>query len=88
MPAPIYEIIKRRVVQEWLSGEARDKIAADNNIGAGTVSAIIEDYKIGHDHLDLDSFRELMVKAKKRGMTPSVLASHVRLNNYLIKSLA
>ena len=82
----IEETIKRRVIQQWLSGESRDKIAADNNIGAGTVSAIIDDYKTGLDHLDLDSFRELMVEAKKRSITPSDLASHFRLFNYLVKS--
>jgi hypothetical protein len=82
----VEEIIKRRVIQLWLSVEARDKIAADNNIGAGTVSAIIDDYKTGLDHLDLDSFRELMVEAKKRSMTPCDLASHFRLFNYLVKS--
>jgi hypothetical protein len=84
MPAPIDEIIKRRVVQEWLSGEARDKIAADNNIGAGTVSAIVDNYKIGLDNLDFASFRELMVEAKKEGLTPSDLASHFRLFHYLV----
>ncbi len=36
MPAPINEIVKRRVVQQWLAGEAREKIIADNDIGAGT----------------------------------------------------
>jgi hypothetical protein len=86
MPAPIDEIVKRRVVQQWLSGEARDKIVADNNIGAGTVSIIVDDYKIGLDNLDFGSFRELMLEAKKRGMTPSDLASHFRLFNYLVKS--
>jgi uncharacterized protein (UPF0335 family) len=80
------EIIKRRVVQQWLSGEARDKIAVDNNIGSGTVTSIVEDYKIGLDYLDLDSFRELMVEVKKRAMTPGDLASHFRLFNYLLKS--
>jgi hypothetical protein len=82
----IEEIIKRRVVQLWLSGEARDKIAADNNIGAGTVSAIIDDFELGLDNLDVDSFRDLMVEAKKRSITPSDLASHTRMNNYLLKS--
>jgi hypothetical protein len=86
MPAPIDEIVKRRVVQQWLSGEAHEKIAGDNNIGSGTVSSIVDNYKIGLDNLDLDSFRELMVEAKKRGMTPSDLASHARLYNYLVKS--
>jgi hypothetical protein len=78
MPAPINEIIKRRVVQMWFSGEGRDKIAIDNNIGSGTVSSIVNNFKIGLDNLDFgsfrDSFRELMVEAKKQGLTPSDLA--------------
>src|SRR5919204_1730607 len=86
MPAAIDEIVKRRVVQQWLSGEARDFIASDNNVGAGTVTSIVDNYKIGLDNLDFGSFRELMVEAKKRGMTPRDLASHFRLFNYLVKS--
>jgi hypothetical protein len=82
----IEEIVRRRVIQLWLSGEARDKIAIDNNIGSGTVSSIVNNYKIGLENLDFASFRELMVEAKKQGLTPSDLASHVRLNNYLVKS--
>jgi hypothetical protein len=57
----------RRVVQQWLSGEARDRIIADNNIGSGTVSSIVDNYKIGLDNLDFGSFTELMIEAKKRG---------------------
>jgi hypothetical protein len=70
-------------MQQWLSGKARDKIAADNNIGSGMVTSVIDNYKIGLDNLDFGSFRELMVEAKKQGLTPSDLASHVRLYNYL-----
>ena len=65
MPAPIDEIVKRRVVQQWLAGESREKIIADNGIGAGTVSIIVDEYKVGLDSLDLDSFRELTLEAKK-----------------------
>jgi hypothetical protein len=86
MAAPIDEIVKRRVIQQWLSGESRDKIAADNNIGSGTVSSIVNNYKIGLDNLDFGSFRELMVEAKKRGMTPSDLASFFRLFHYFRSS--
>jgi hypothetical protein len=82
MPAPIDEIVKRRVVQQWLAGEAREKITADNDIGAGTISIIVDDYKAGLGSLDLDSFRELTLEAKKRGMTPSDLASFFRLYNF------
>ena len=86
MPAPIDEIVKRRVVQQWLAGEAREKIIADNDIGAGTVSIIVDDYKAGFDNFDLDSFRELTLEARKRGMTPADLASFFRLYNFFRNS--
>jgi hypothetical protein len=35
MPAPIDEIVKRKVVQQWLAGETRERIIAHNDIGAG-----------------------------------------------------
>jgi hypothetical protein len=60
MRAPIDEIVKRRVVQRWLGGEARDRIAADNNIGTGIVTSIVDNFRIGLDNLDFGSFSELM----------------------------
>jgi hypothetical protein len=86
MPAPIDEVVKRRVVQQWLAGEPREKIIDDNGIGAGTVSIIVDDYKTGLDNFDLDSFRELTLEAKKRGMTPNDLASFFRLYNFFRNS--
>jgi hypothetical protein len=82
MPATIDKIIKRRVVQQWLAGEAREKIVADNDIGAGTVSIIVDDYKAGLDNFDLDSFRELTIESKKRGISTRDLASFFRLFNF------
>jgi hypothetical protein len=82
MPAPIHEIVKRRVIQQWLAGETREKIIADNNIGAGTISIIVDEYKEGLDNFDLGSFRELTLEAKRRGMTPSDLASFFRLYKF------
>jgi hypothetical protein len=34
-------------------------------VSAGTISIIVDDYKAGLDNLDLDSFRELSIEAKK-----------------------
>jgi hypothetical protein len=82
MPATIDEIVKRKVIQEWLAGEAREKITADNDIGAGTVSIIVDDYKARLDSLDLDSFRELILEARKRMMSPADLASFFRSYNF------
>ena len=86
MPAPIDEIVKRRVIQQWLSGESRDKIAIDNNIGEGTVSGIVIDFKIGLDNSEFDSARELALAAKKQGLNLSELASNFRLHNFIRSS--
>ena len=86
MPPPIDASIKRKVIQEWLSGIPRSKIAIDNNIGEGTVSGIVSEFKIGLDNGEFDSSRELALAAKKQGLNLSDLAAHARLYNYFIKS--
>src|ERR1051325_10167928 len=86
MPAPIDEIVKRKVVQQWLAGETREKIITDNDISAGTVSIIVDEYKLGVDNFDLDSFTELTLEAKKRGLTSSDLTSFFRLYNFFQRS--
>jgi hypothetical protein len=86
MPAPINDIIKKRVVQQWLGGEARDKIASDLQIGAGTVSNIVSDFKNHLQGSDIDSIRELAAEARKQKFTLNDLAAHMRLHNFFDKS--
>jgi hypothetical protein len=86
MPAAIDENIKRKVIQQWFNGLPRDKIAEDNNIGAGTVSSIISNYKVGLGALDFDSIRQLALEIRKQQLNWSDLGSHFRLYNYLVKS--
>jgi hypothetical protein len=86
MPAAIDEIVKRRVIQEWFSGCPRDKIALENNIGSGTVTSIVSNYKIGLENLDLDSIRNLAAEAKKQGLSLHELAAHFRLYNFFRES--
>src|SRR5215467_10019395 len=83
MPAAIDPIIKKQVVNQWLSGDSRDRISADSGIGAGTVSNIIDEWKKGVQDSDYESIRELSVFCKKQGITLNALASCIRLNNYL-----
>jgi hypothetical protein len=83
MPAAIDPIIKQRVIAQYLQGVSRDTIAADNGIGTGTVSNIIDDWKKGVQDSDYESIRELSVYCKKQGVTLNVLASCIRLNNYI-----
>jgi len=86
MPPLTDEQIRRDVIRQWISGFPRDKIAEQNNIGAGTVSSIIANYKAGLEELDFDSIRQLAVEARQHGLNLSELASHFRLHNYFIKS--
>ena len=86
MPAAIDESIKRKVIQQWITGESRDKIAEDNNIGAGTVSSIISNYNVGLGALDFDSIRQLALEIRKQQLNWSDLGSHFRLFNFFIES--
>jgi transposase len=47
MPAAIDPLIKKQVIKQYLSGDSRDRIAAGNGIGAGTVSNIVNEWKKG-----------------------------------------
>src|ERR671931_732799 len=86
MPPQIDEQIRGNVIRQWISGFPRDTIAQQNNIGAGTVSSIISNYKVGPEELDFDSIRQLAVEARQHGLNFTDLALHFRLHNYLIKS--
>src|ERR671931_666728 len=83
MPASIEPSIKTRVIQQWLSGDPRPKIALDNDIGEGTVGSIINYFKIGLDSGEFDSAREIALAAKKQGLNLSDLASNFRLHNFI-----
>ena len=85
MPAVIDAQVKKQVENQWLAGESRDRIAADNGIGAGTVSIIITEWKKGIKDSDYESIRELAVFSKKEGLNLSELASRFRLYNYIVK---
>src|ERR687884_171928 len=86
MPSAIGELIKRRVIEQWISGCPRDKIAADNNIGSGTVSGIVNNYKVALENSDLGSVRELAVEANKHGLSLKDLSSLIRIYNYFRQS--
>jgi hypothetical protein len=85
MPSAIDPEVKKQVIKQWLSGDSRDRIAADNDIGAGTVTNIINEWKKGVQDSEYQSVRELAVYSKKEGLDLSELASRFRLYNYINK---
>ena len=47
MPSKIPENLRPSVIQGWLQGEQRDKIASDTGLSAGAVTNIISEWKQG-----------------------------------------
>ncbi len=81
MPAAIDSVIKKQVVNQWLSGYSRERIAAGNGVGTGTVSNIIEEWKKGVQGSDYESERDLVVHCKKEGINLAGLMSALRIKN-------
>lgn len=73
--------IKKTVMNEWLEGVPRDTIASNNSIGGGTVSRIINEFKISNP--DIDLLRAVAVKLKKENLDLFYFASSVRLKKIL-----
>jgi hypothetical protein len=83
MPAAIPETIKSRVISQWLQGLSRDKIAEDNNISAGAVSNIINEWSSALGKPEADAFRELAKSLNSAGLTPAQCAIGFRTMNML-----
>src|SRR5918995_7468351 len=81
MKQKIPKSVRERVIKQWLQSMSRDEIAKDNDIGAGTVSAIIKDAK--EEIPDIDLLREAVLILKKNDFDLSVFACSIRLKNKL-----
>lgn len=75
--------VKARVLKEWIQGISRDQIASNNEIGAGTVTSIIQQTKNNHPYYDIDLIRELALKLKKENLDLNYFAPAVRLKKLL-----
>src|SRR3982751_4741363 len=82
MVATIPKSVKIKVLNEWLQGIRRNKIAESNGIGAGTVTDITQQAR-NNDIPDIDLMRDLALKLKKEGLDVSRFASSVRLKKVL-----
>ncbi len=81
MGPPTPQSIKIAVIEGWLQGISRNKIAEINKIGNGTVSDIIQKARISIP--DIDLMRGLAVALKKHSIDVDCFASLVRLKTVL-----
>jgi hypothetical protein len=69
------------VLYQWIQGIPRDKIAENNDIGKGTVTNIIEEFK--KTVLDIDLMRETSLQIKKEDLNIFSFAASLRLRRLL-----
>jgi hypothetical protein len=71
--------IKEKVIRQWLQGLTREWIAKENDIGTGTVSAIIKEARQQKEYHDIDLLRQVSTKLKEDGLEPAQLGFAIRL---------
>ena len=69
MPTKLPDNLKSLVIQEWLKGAQRDKIAGDNGLSAGAVTNIVNEWRHALGFSATDGLRELAVTLRKIGIT-------------------
>jgi hypothetical protein len=79
MGGKIPRYIKEKVIRQWLNGLTREEIARKNDIGAGTVTAIVQDAKKQEEYNDIDLLREVSRKLKEEGLSLPSLGFAIRL---------
>jgi hypothetical protein len=81
MRLPTPEHIKSGIIDAWMTGKTRDKIASEFNISTGSVSNIIEQWQDRIGVFDATNLRELALALKKAGISPVQCVDGLRTSN-------
>jgi hypothetical protein len=81
MRLPTPEHIKSAIIDAWMMGKTRDKIASEFNISTGSVSNIIEQWQDRIGVFDATNLRELALALKKAGISPVQCVDGLRTSN-------
>ena len=84
MPPAIEPMIRKKVISLYLQGYGRNEISRSENLGQGTVTSIIQEFKRGTEEGDYDMVRNLAIHVEKEGLgTMADFRVALRLKNYL-----
>ena len=83
MGKEIPHAIKASVLRGWLRGISRDSIAIENQIGYGSVSAIIDQFRLQIE--DMDLLRAVSIELRKKDLDLYRLGASMRLKRKLDK---
>jgi hypothetical protein len=75
--------IKVKVIRQWLDGLTRERIAKKEDIGTGTVTAIIQEARKEEEYNDIDLLREVAVRLKVEGIGLPLLAFAIKLKRIM-----
>ena len=79
MPSRLSSNIVSQVIQQWLKGEQRDKIAGDNGLSGGAVTNIINDWRQSLGFSSADELRDLATAMRRIGITATQCAIGYRV---------
>jgi hypothetical protein len=83
MGIKIPEYIRLTMIDRWVSGETRDNIAAELQLGEGTVSNVIKEWQNRIGVFDANNLRMLGLALKKAGISPIQCVYGLRITNIL-----
>jgi hypothetical protein len=75
--------IKEKAIRQWLDGMTRENIRKENDIAAGTVTAIIQEARKQKEYQDIDLLRRVSLKLKEEGLELSLFAFAIRLKKIM-----
>jgi hypothetical protein len=85
MPSRLPDNYKSLVIQAWLNGEQRDKIAGDNGLSAGSVTNIINEWRAALGFPTADALRELAVTLRRLGISAAQCALGFRVATLMLR---
>jgi hypothetical protein len=68
MGGMIPRTIREKVIGQWIQGLTREKIAKENGIGVGTVTAIINEAKNQKEYYDIDLLRHVSLTLREESL--------------------
>ena len=83
MGGKIPKNIKEKVIRQWTDGLTRENIAKKDDIGAGTVTAIIQEARKQEEYQDIDLLRQISVKLNEEGLGLPLVGFAIRLKKIM-----
>lgn len=83
MKVPIPEYTKQLIIDAWMKGKTRDRIATEFNISTGSVSNIIQQWQNSIGVFDANNLRELGLALKNAGITPVQCVDGLRITTII-----